>query len=140
MKPIRNCSLYASIAFLTLSILTPARADKAWISPTDGLWRIGTNWSGGSPPDSTFSSNITTVWITNAISKVVTIDAGTPSTNLTVGRLNLWAASSFTNTLMMLDVGTNNPLALLSPLTIGRGGALSMMNSAVVVQDALTIS
>src|SRR6266446_1437284 len=99
----------ACLASLLLTLTASVHADQIWLSPTNGLWRDGTHWSGGAPPGGT---NVTTVWITNAGSKVVTIDAATPSTNLLVTRLSLWAPIGSTNTLQMVDVTTNNPLTL----------------------------
>ena len=51
-----------------------AHTEKVWIRPTAGLWQVGTNWSGGTPPDIT-----SFIQITNGSTKVVTIDAGTPA-------------------------------------------------------------
>jgi len=128
-----------SLAGLVLLFATKADAQKIWVNPSSGLWREGTNWSGGTPP--TGGTNTTAVWITNANSKVVTIDAGTSATNLVATRLNLWGGgSSSTNTLLMTDVTTDLPLVLGSGSFIGRGGACGLANSALVVQNSLTIS
>ena len=60
----------ASLASFIFLLATSLPAQKSWVSPISGLWRDGTNWSGGTPP---FSTN--TVQIVNASNKVVTIDA-----------------------------------------------------------------
>src|SRR5438128_5716590 len=86
----------ASLASFILIFATSVSAQKFWVSPTSGLWRDGANWSGGTPP---FSTNNVTIANTN--SKVVTIDAATPSANLTITRLNLWGPNNFTNTLII---------------------------------------
>ena len=96
-----------------------AHAEKAWIRPTSGLWRVGTNWSGGTPPDIT-----SFIQITNDSTKVVTIDAATPASNLTVQRLSISAPNAATNTLLVADLGAGNPLRLQDTLTILAGGAL----------------
>jgi T5SS/PEP-CTERM-associated repeat protein len=127
----------AVLGTLVLLFTNNLQAQKLWTSPTNGLWREGTNWSGGTAPSIT---NIGNVLIGNANTKVVTIDSGTSSSNLTVGRLNLWGTNNGNNTLLMDNVTTNKPLILGSQLTIGKGGAFDLINSAVQVSDSLTIS
>ena len=109
-----------------------AHAEKAWIRPISGLWRVGTNWSGGTPPDIT-----SFIQITNDSTKVVTIDAATPASNLTVQRLSISAPNAATNTLLVADLGAGNPLTLQDTLTILAGGALRVTNSAVIVDIVL---
>src|SRR5437867_2346857 len=127
----------AALGAFILLVTNNLPAQKLWTSPTNGLWREGTNWSGGTPPATT---NITTVFIGNANTKVITIDAVTSSSNLTVGRVNLWGTNNGNNSLIMDNVPTNNPLIITQPLTIGKGGALGLIGSACVVQNSLTIS
>jgi T5SS/PEP-CTERM-associated repeat protein len=62
---------------------------------------------------------------------MVTIDATTPATNLTIGQLVISAPVGATNTLALANVGTNVPLQLLDDLTVDGGGALIMTNSAL---------
>src|SRR5438105_680923 len=127
----------ASLACLLVLLATAVSADQIWLTPGSGFWKEGSNWNSGSPPGGT---NITTVWITNSNTKVVTIDAATPATNLLVTKLNLWGPNTSTNTLHILNVTTNNPLILSSPAFIGNRGALGLANSAVRAQNSLTIS
>src|SRR5712691_200025 len=108
----------AVLGALLLLFTNSVQAQKLWTSPTNGLWRQGTNWSGGTPPSIT---NISTIVIANANTKVITIDSITSSSNLTVGRLNVWGTNNANNSLIMDNVPTNNPLIITQPLTIGKG-------------------
>src|SRR5436305_15009711 len=105
---VRLWFLIASLASFIL-FASRASADKFWLTPTNGLWQVATNWSGGAAPAG--GTNATTVWITNANSKVVTIDATTPSTNLAAIKLNLWAWSNTatSNAFEVNDVHAGNP-------------------------------
>jgi len=93
-----------------------------WINSGSGFWRDGANWSTGRAPSLT--SGTTT--IANSNTKVVTIDALTPSTNLTINSLTISGSANTANTLLLSNAGTNNPLTLLSSaeLKITQGGAL----------------
>jgi len=106
-----------------------AQAEKVWTSPISGLWRDGTNWTGNTPPD-----NTSFLWITNDLSKTITIDALTPSSELTVQMLTLNAPPGVTNTLLLSDVGTNNPLIFQTGLELQSGAAVVITNSALAVQ------
>lgn len=107
----------------------PAHAEKAWVSPVSGFWSDGTNWSGGTPPDDTAF-----IQITNAGTKTITIDAATPTTNLTVQMLTINALPGATNTLLLNNAGTNNPLIIQTGLMMKDGAALLVTNSALVFQ------
>src|SRR5437016_499640 len=78
-------------------------------------------------PNSTFNFS----FITNAASKLVTIDSATPSTNLSIQKLTISAPTGSTNTLALVNLTTNLPLQLSSNLTVDRGGVLTLTNSAV---------
>src|SRR5712692_7665520 len=106
-----------------------ASAEKAWKSPTSGLWADGTNWSGNLPPDIT-----SFIQITNANTKTVMIDAATPAATLTVQKLSMSALPGETNTLLLSDAGTNNPLVLQTGLQLADGAAIRITNSALAVE------
>ena len=102
----------------------------SWTNTGSGFWKDGSNWSGGRSPNSDLGSTL----ITNASTKTVTIDALTPSTNLTINSLTISGPGASTNTLLLADVGTNNPLTLVSSeLKIAQGGALIVTNSSLVL-------
>ncbi len=106
-----------------------ASAEKVWKSPTSGFWADGTNWSGNLPPDIT-----SFIQITNANTKTVTIDAATPAAILTVQMLTMSAPPGQTNTLLLSDAGTNNPLVFQTGLQLDDGAAIRITNSALVVE------
>src|SRR6267154_322947 len=71
-------------ALLLLALASVAHAEKVWTNNVSGFWRDGTNWTGHAPPDIT-----SFIQITNDLSKTITIDALTPTTELTVQMLTL---------------------------------------------------
>jgi hypothetical protein len=104
-------------------------AEKIWTNSASGLWQDGINWSGHTAPDITAF-----IQITNDVTKTVTVDALTPSTNLTVQMLTLNAPPGATNTLLLSNAGTNNPLIFQTGLELQSGAALQITNSALGVQ------
>ncbi len=105
----------------------------SWTNSSSGLWRTASNWSSNQAPDATFSS----ILITNDITKTVTIDSATPSTNLAVVKLILSAPAGATNALLLTDLTTNQPLQLTGTLRIESGGALGISNSALTIDGTL---
>ena len=127
--------LSACAACLGLAFVPAVFAAATWIHPTDGFWKDGTNWSSGRAPSSSLGSTL----ITNANTKTVSINAQTPSTNLTINSLTLSGSATTTNTLLLSDVGTNNPLTLVSSeLKIAQGGALILTNSSLVLTGSFS--
>src|SRR6266404_4655291 len=92
----------ALIYGLLLAAGDNARAQKRWTSPTSGFWADTNNWSGNSAPIDT-----STVLITNANTKTITIDAASPATNLTIASLKIYAPAGSTNLLLLSNAGTN---------------------------------
>jgi T5SS/PEP-CTERM-associated repeat protein len=122
-------SLWALGACLALGIMGQARAEKIWMSPVSSFWDIGTNWSGGMPPDDTAF-----IRITNDLSKTITIDGLTPATNLTVQKLTLSAPPGATNTLLVTDLGPTNPFVMQTGLEMEDGAVFRITNSALLLQ------
>src|SRR5258708_39868025 len=108
----------ALVYVLLLAVAGNVLAQKRWTSSSSGFWADTNNWSGNSTPIDTSA-----VLITNANTKTVTIDAATPAVNLTIASLKLYAPARSTNTLLVSNAGTNNPLVLLNGLTTSAGGA-----------------
>lgn len=103
-----------------------------WINPGSGFWKDAANWSAGRPPDSGLGSTV----INNANTKTVTIDPSTPAANLVINSLTVaGSGGTGTNTLLLSNLGTNNPLTLIngSELKLTQGGALVVSNSSLVV-------
>ena len=108
-----------------------ASAAAIWTNAASGLWRDAENWFAGNLP------SLGGVYVTNAGSKTVTLDALTPSGNLSINSLNIWAAPNFTNTLLLSDLGANKTLLVSnSTLDVRMRGALQVANSSLVVTSA----
>jgi fibronectin-binding autotransporter adhesin len=117
------------VAVVLLAATWPARSEKVWTNNLSGFWSDGTNWTGHTPPDIT-----SFIRITNDLTKTVTIDALTPATELTVQQLWLNAPPGATNTLLLTDAGTNNPLVFQTGLDLADGADLHLTNSAMLLQ------
>lgn len=130
-------------AFLALAgsffYLPALAAPNIYTNTAPGKWEVSSNWSLGAP-GATDSSYITNFALSTPIT--VTIDATTSSgflntmtvANLTVGSL----AGSYTNTLLLDGAGTSTPLHVISNLSILPGGALTIFNSALTVDNGTT--
>jgi hypothetical protein len=104
---------------------------NSWSYPSGGYWDDFRNWSLGVRPA---SSQV--VLITNAPTKLVTIDSYTSGTypdSMTVTSLTLSADGGAINTLSLSNAGTSTPLYIQDSLVIGTGGTLLMTNSSLQV-------
>ena len=104
-----------------------------WISAGSGKWEADANWSLGAPGAGD------SIFITNAGTKTVTIDAttsGSFSNTLSVTNLTLSAPGSAVNTLLLTDAGTNTPLRVHENFVLLSGGALAVTNSGFTVDCA----
>lgn len=101
---------------------------NSWTNATDGLWTDSNAWLLGAAP-----SNNPHVYLTNAGSKTVTIDAGTPAGNLTLTNLTISAASGATNTLLL--AGNVNELKVINGgMILGANSLLRISNGAFSVR------
>lgn len=123
-------------SFFNLSALA---ASNSYTNTTSGKWEDPSNWSLGAPT-ATNSIYITNSAPTSPIT--VTIDATTSSSftnTMTVADLTISApAGSYTNTLLLNNAGTSTPLHVISNLTVRPGGALTISNSALKVDNGTT--
>ena len=130
-------------AFITLAgslfNLSALAAPNIYTNAASGKWEVPTNWSLGAP-SATDSSYITNSSLTTPIT--VTIDATTSSSfpnTMTVADLTIRApAISYTNTLALNGAGTSTPLHVISNLMVRPGGALTLLNSALKVDNGTT--
>jgi T5SS/PEP-CTERM-associated repeat protein len=119
-----------AIAGLVLAAAESSRAAAIWTNLNSGFWREGVNWSGGQAPNLGLGST----FITNAGTKVVTVDSATPGPNRFINSLTLSAPVGATNTLFLRDLGLTGPLVVSnSSFNIYRGGALALTNSSLLV-------
>jgi T5SS/PEP-CTERM-associated repeat protein len=135
MERVIGSLLFAS-AFGAMFFPQCLHSAAIWTNSESGLWRIPTNWSGGLVPG---GINAGTTFITNANSKVVTIDRLTAATNLILNRMDISAPAGAKNTLFLQDVGTTNPLIIgNNRFNLYRGAALQITNSALVLTGRVT--
>jgi hypothetical protein len=135
-----SLKLMAFIALAGLLFNWPAfAAPNIYTNTASGRWEVSSNWSLGAP-SATDSSYITNRAPTAPIT--VTIDATTSSSftnTMTVANLTIGSpAGSFANTLFLNSAGTSTPLHVISNLTILPGGALTLFNSALKVDNGTT--
>ena len=130
MRSLRISWLNCCFSILAAGLgLSSARAEKVWTNVVSGFWQDGTNWTGHTPPDITAF-----LQITNDNTKTVTINAQTPAAELTVQMLTLSGPPGVTNTLLVADAGTNNPLTFQTGLDLQSGAALRITNSGLLLQ------
>lgn len=128
-------------AFITLAgfSLPALAAPNIYTNTASGRWEVSSNWSLGAP-SATDSSYITNLAPTTPIT--VTLDATSSSSftnTLTVANLTIGSpANSYTNTLFLNNAGIGTPLHVISNLTILPGGALTLYNSALTVDNGTT--
>jgi hypothetical protein len=102
--------------------------NNRWTSSAAGKWETSANWSSGTP-----ASN-QSVFVTNAVTKTVTIDATTSGSfpgSLTVQALYLTAPSGTINTLALTNAGAATPLLVLDTLFVGTNAALTVKGSSL---------
>lgn len=130
-------------AFITLAGplfgLPALAAPNIYTNASSGKWEVSTNWSLGAPGATDF------IYITNSVPTTptaVTIDATTSSSfanTMTVADLTISSpVDSHTNTLVLSSAGTSTPLHVISNLTVLPGGALTIFNSALTVDNGTT--
>jgi len=124
----------ASVLVLLAGAFGPATGwalTNSWKTSASDKWETAGDWSLGLVPTNTQS-----IYITNSLSKIVTIDsttAGSFPNTMTVNDLSLWTRDGSVNTLLISNIGTNLPLTMLVSLTVSNGGDLVISDSAVVV-------
>ncbi len=123
-------------SFFNLSALA---APTVYTNTASGKWEDPSNWSLGAPA-ATNSIYITNPAPTTPIT--VTLDATTSSSftnTMTVANLTISApAGAYTNTLFLNNAGTSTPLHVISNLNVRPGGALTISNSALKVDNGTT--
>ena len=136
MKPkLFTCGIVC-VTLVCLGVADAAAASQpnSWISSsTTGLWQNSSSWSLGAPPA---TANQTGIFVTNAVSKTVTINSSTPAGNMTINDLTVKAPVGVVNTLQITNVGAATPLRILNGCTISSGGAVLITNSVLRVEGA----
>lgn len=123
-------SIGMCLAIVGLGWATAAQAlDSSWTNTASGFWEIGSNWSAGAP-----TSSLSTVYITNGVSKSVTISSPLPLGTLTISNLVLSAPTGAQNILAIGNL-TNGPFRILNNCTISAGGIFQITGAATVRLD-----
>ena len=107
---------------------------NSWVTSASDKWETAGDWSLGLAPTNTQS-----IYVTNALSKIVTIDpatVGSFSNTMTVNDLSLWTTDGSIDMLLISNIGTNLPLTVLVSLSVSNGGELVISDSAVVVSGS----
>ena len=104
-----------------------AQVDSWTNTASTGLWHDATKWSLGIAP-----TNIHNVFLTNATTKTVTVNAATPAINRTINSLTLRGIGAGINTLQLTNMGAATPFHVLHTLSIGTNAVLVITNSALV--------
>jgi len=117
--------------------MPPASKDHVWINRFSGKWEEPANWNLGAPDQSR------SVFITNAGTKTVTVDAATagsfPST-LTISNLFINSTSGATNTLRLANAGLATPLSVFANLELRDHSAVVVDNSKLQFTGPLNVS
>jgi hypothetical protein len=130
---VSRLALCVALVCSSLESLSAATTNR-WTNAVSSVWSATTNWSAGVPPSTSFDFTV----ITNAGTKTVTIDAGTPVANLAVRGLMLSAPVGSTNTLQLVSL----PAAMNSSgvVNIQRGGVLEISNSAFTAENTFDVT
>ena len=132
-----DLSKFTAFLMLAGACLPAFAAPNFYTNSTSGRWEVSSNWSLGAP-SATDSSYITNLAPITPIT--VTLDATTSASftnTMTVANLTIGSPTfSFANTLSLSNAGT--PFHVISNLTILPGGALTLYNSALTVDNGTT--
>src|SRR5690242_17472989 len=89
-------ALFALLLLLTSKSLSAAVTNQ-WINAGSSIWSATTNWSAGVLPSTSFDFTV----ISNAGTKTVTANSGTPVASLALRSLVVSAPNGSTNTLLL---------------------------------------
>ena len=121
------------VAVATVAVSATGHAQtNSWTSPTRGYWDDYTKWSLQISPTNTHS-----VYITNALTKTVTIDSitsGDYPESMTISSLTISGDSQSTNSLAVSNAGWDVPLQVLNGCSVSSGGSLVVEDSVVIAQ------
>ena len=118
--PIRSAGLLLALLALFPASSTPAQS--IWTTPSSGNWGDALSWASGVP------TIANAVLITNATSKVITVDLTTPLANRAARRMDLNAPAGSTNTLRLTNLGAT-PFQLANSFNLDAGSRLEVDNS-----------
>ncbi|HTL59987.1 MAG TPA: hypothetical protein VL361_30225 [Candidatus Limnocylindrales bacterium] len=100
------------------------------------LWRVGSNWSAGQPPSTSFDPTT----IATSGTKTITVDSSTPAANLGIQGLTLSAPFGSTNTLLLDNLPSGSRFTTSRGVSIGSGGLLRITNSTFQASSTFDIN
>jgi hypothetical protein len=118
-------------ALFLLGALVPAPLfAQTWTAPGSGAWTTGSNWSGGSAPTTSTSSNIVINNTAASADQVVTLDVG--ASGFSVGTLSLLStnAGGYLNRLELTSSGTTTTSGMYVSELFNPGTAGLILGSA----------
>ncbi len=126
---------------LALIAANAQASTNKWSYGGSDYWDIDSRWSLGSAPSISDNAD----FITNAISKTVTVDDTDTSffpNELTVSNLTVFGTGSTTNVLSLADMnnGALIPLEIVNGFNVGAQGVLQITNSMLTVVGTLSIN
>lgn len=117
------------VASLSFAAVNLTLAQSIWTATTSGNWGEPLNWVSGVP------TIANAALITNAPSKIITVDLTTPEVNRAARRMDLNAPAGDTNTLRLDNLGVA-PFQLANSFTLDSGSRLEISNSVMVLDGA----
>jgi T5SS/PEP-CTERM-associated repeat protein len=111
--------------------LTPYSGTNSWMYTGDGDWADSNHWSLAQAPSDSQSA----VYLTNAASKTVTVNAATLAASprsVTNFSVTVAAPGGSTNTLKVDNTGMGVPFTAVN-LNVGSGGMIELTNAALTV-------
>lgn len=110
------------LSLLAIITTNSAPAQSIWTAPISGNWGDPLSWVSGVP------TIANAALITNAPSKIITVDLTTPEANRAARRIDLSGPSGTTNTLRLSNLGAS-PFQLANSFNLDAGSRLEVNNS-----------
>ena len=131
---VKPCLLPAALALLALLGLGPAAATaQTWTGTTSDLWTTGTNWTGGTAPNSSsaivaISSTVNNPVMLNANTSISTLTmGGSTSLDITAGTFSVFGTSISNAGSISLD----SLLQLANNVTLSGAGTLTLAGGQI---------
>src|SRR5438477_11675596 len=115
------------LAVAQINAASAALTTNSWTNSASSFWQTASNWSAGIPTNSNAA-----VLITNASTKTVTINSGTPVANLTISNLTVRGFGAGINSLQLTNTAPNE-LLIRNGLAIGTNAVLTLTNAMLRV-------
>ena len=120
------------VGVILMPLMVQAVIITSWTNSNSGAWETGANWRLGVAP----SNNA--VYVTNALSKTVTISSSTSSDFLSQSNVYVEAPVGYTNTLLLS--GNTSSLALIGTPALSLGETVGKVGSIIMNEGWLVTS